>query len=90
MTRYANGQPTRFTFKKPFPRTPNLQLTPILHNRPGTFQNFYIYLLNPSGGPPVDKDGFYVGMFSNPGVSVDFEYFATDIFEDNEAEVADQ
>jgi hypothetical protein len=83
VTRYANGQPTRFTFKKPFERTPNVQITPILTNHHGAFQNFYFYLLNPSGGPPADKEGFYLGIFSNPGNSIEFEYFATDIYEDD-------
>jgi hypothetical protein len=80
ITRYANGQPTRFTFKKEFARTPNVQITPILNNRPGAFQSFYLYLLNPTGGPPVDKTGFYLGIFSNVGNTVEFSYFANDIY----------
>lgn len=83
--RYSNGQPTRFNFKKKFARVPNVQITPILTNRQGKFQNFYVYLLHPTGGPPADEAGFYLGIFSDPGVSIDFEYFATDIYEDNES-----
>lgn len=81
ITRYANGQPTRFTFKKRFVRTPNVQITPILTNRHGPFQSFHLYLLHPSGGPPADEDGFYLGIFGNPGTTIDFEYFATGIYE---------
>ncbi|QRD90603.1 hypothetical protein F9C07_2159054 [Aspergillus flavus] len=81
ITRYSNGQPTRFTFKKRFQRTPNVQITPILTNRHGTFNPFYLYLMSPSGGPPADEDGFYLGIYSKPGVSMDFEYFATGIYD---------
>ncbi|KHN94834.1 uncharacterized protein MAM_07253 [Metarhizium album ARSEF 1941] len=79
--RYADGKPTRFNFKKSFSRAPNLQITPILTDRQGAFHSFYLYLLHPSGGPPVDKDGFYLGIFSDTGNKVDFQYFANSIFE---------
>ena len=76
ITRYANGQPTRFTFKKKFENTPNVQITPILTNRQAPFHNFWVYLLHPSGGPPTDEEGFYLGIYGNPGTTVDFEYLA--------------
>ncbi|THC91513.1 hypothetical protein EYZ11_009021 [Aspergillus tanneri] len=28
ITRYHDGRPTRFTFKKPFDQTPHVQITP--------------------------------------------------------------
>ncbi|KAJ5883093.1 uncharacterized protein N7473_009979 [Penicillium subrubescens] len=79
ITRYANGQRTRFTFKKPFARTPNVQITPILSNRSGAFQSFYLYLLNPTEGPPVNETRFYLGIFSSVGNTVQFSYFANDV-----------
>lgn len=84
ITRYANGQPTRFNFKKKFDRVPNVQITPINTNRSGKFHPFYLYLLHPTGGPPTDEGGFYLGIWSDPGVSINFEYSAVDIYEDGE------
>lgn len=85
ITRYAHGQPTQFNFKKKFSRTPNVKMTPILNNRGGAFHKFLLYLHNPTGGPPAYETGFYLGIVSCPGNSVQFEYFATDIFEDEES-----
>lgn len=63
---------------------PNVQITPILNDGKAKFNPFYIYLLHPTGGPPTDETGFYLGIFGNVGMSVSFEYFATDIYEDGE------
>ncbi|KAK2590799.1 hypothetical protein QQS21_011520 [Conoideocrella luteorostrata] len=77
--RYSNGQPTRFTFKKRFQVAPNVQITPIFPNPQGAFRTFFLYLLHPSGGPPVDTEGFYLGIFTDVDATVDFEFLAVEI-----------
>ncbi|KAL4810809.1 hypothetical protein BDV18DRAFT_155423 [Aspergillus unguis] len=83
ITRYSDGQTTRFTFKEPFSQTPNVQITPILPGGPEKpFHTFYLYLLSSTGASPVDKNGFELGIFSEAGETIEFEYFATDIYEE--------
>ncbi|KAJ5110785.1 hypothetical protein N7532_001320 [Penicillium argentinense] len=87
ITRQANGYPTRFNFKTPFPSPPSVSITPIFNGGMARYwTEFRIYFFHPSGGPSVDKDGFYLGIMSNTGESFDFEYFASEIIEDKEEE----
>ncbi|KAI7771245.1 hypothetical protein LZL87_012748 [Fusarium oxysporum] len=61
ITRYADGRPTRFTFKTKFDRVPHVQITPIFIDPKSAFKNFWIYHLAPSGDQAVDESGFYLG-----------------------------
>ncbi|KLO78813.1 uncharacterized protein LW93_4134 [Fusarium fujikuroi] len=61
ITRYADGRPTRFTFKTKFDRPPRVQITPIFIDPKSAFKQYWIYHLAPSGDQAVDESGFYLG-----------------------------
>ncbi|RKL11704.1 hypothetical protein BFJ71_g185 [Fusarium oxysporum] len=80
ITRYADGRPTRFTFKTKFDRAPHLQVTPIFIDPKAAFKNFWIYHLAPSGDQAVDESGFYLGCCGETGLTIHFEYLATAVY----------
>ncbi|RGP71224.1 hypothetical protein FLONG3_7174 [Fusarium longipes] len=81
VTRYADGKPTRFEFKRKFNGVPNVQITPSLPDKNGAFRNFWFYFLPKDAGTnPIDESGFYLGMFGNPGETYEFEYLAVGIY----------
>ncbi|RBQ78873.1 hypothetical protein FVER14953_13563 [Fusarium verticillioides] len=80
ITRYADGRPTRFTFKTKFDRPPRLQITPLFIDPKSAFKEFWIYHLAPSGDQAVDESGFYLKCYGETGLSIQSEYFATAIY----------
>ncbi|KAF5648646.1 hypothetical protein F52700_962 [Fusarium sp. NRRL 52700] len=80
ITRYADGRPTRFTFKTKFDRPPRVQITPVFIDPKSPFKNFWIYHLAPSGDQAVDESGFYLGCCGETGLNIHFEYLATAIY----------
>jgi hypothetical protein len=83
VTRHNPGAITRFTFKKPFKKTPHVQLT--LCNATGNHVPTEIYLLA-DNGPAVDPEGFNVGIFAQPGHTAEFRYLAMTILESTSGE----
>ncbi|KAE8143069.1 hypothetical protein BDV38DRAFT_277875 [Aspergillus pseudotamarii] len=81
ITRYQDGRPTRFTFKKPFQKVPHVQLTPDFGENPSQgFKQTWLYFLS-RGKPAVDKEGFSVGCFADVGYEITFRYTAIEIRE---------
>ncbi|GAB1207500.1 hypothetical protein APSETT445_006220 [Aspergillus pseudonomiae] len=79
ITRYQDGRPTRFTFKKPFQKAPHVQFTPDFGDNPAAgFKQSWLYFLG-QGKPAVDKEGFTVGCFTDVGHELTFRYTAIEI-----------
>ncbi|KAB8258813.1 hypothetical protein BDV32DRAFT_151077 [Aspergillus pseudonomiae] len=81
ITRYQDGRPTRFTFKKPFQKAPHVQFTPDFGDNPAAgFKQSWLYFLG-QGKPAVDKEGFTVGCFTDARHELTFRYTAIEIRE---------
>ncbi|KAE8148147.1 hypothetical protein BDV25DRAFT_142073 [Aspergillus avenaceus] len=79
VTRHDFGETTRFTFKKPFKKTPHVQLT--LHRSPMTPREPMEVFLVAGEGPAVDREGFSVGTTAMPGHTAEFRFLAMTILE---------